>query len=56
MQGYAGLAWNCRGDFGPGLFQDLVKARWVLVADQDSLSDLEGKVVATELMGFTNAI
>jgi|TARA_A100001388_G_scaffold181026_1_gene135534 ATP phosphoribosyltransferase len=33
------------------------KARWVLVVDQDSLiqsvADLEGKVVATELMGFT---
>lgn len=33
------------------------KARWVLVVDQDSLiqsvADLEGKVIATELMGFT---
>ncbi len=33
------------------------KARWVLVVDQDSMiqsvADLEGKVIATELMGFT---
>ena len=34
------------------------KARWVLVVDQDSpiksVEDLEGKVIATELTGFTN--
>ena len=33
------------------------KARWVLVVDQDSMiqsiADLEGKVIATELMDFT---
>ena len=33
------------------------KARWVLVVDQDSpiqsVEDLQGKVIATELMGFT---
>ncbi len=33
------------------------KARWVLVVDQDSpiqsVEDLEGKVIATELLGFT---